>query len=113
VGNVPVPKPAEVVARLRKLDFDAVRPRGAHKQLPDNSGWSTTVLFHPLAIMRLLFSARSQRILDSPLPSSSRAAGPTPRSTRRPRMRGFAREAGRRSACFVKPLSRRMEVNHP
>jgi predicted RNA binding protein YcfA (HicA-like mRNA interferase family) len=47
VGNVPVLKPAEVVAILRKLGFAEVRQRGSHKQFRDNSGRSTTVPFHP------------------------------------------------------------------
>jgi predicted RNA binding protein YcfA (HicA-like mRNA interferase family) len=46
VGNVPVLKPAEVVAILRKPGFVEVRQRGSHKQFRDNSGRSTTVPFH-------------------------------------------------------------------
>jgi predicted RNA binding protein YcfA (HicA-like mRNA interferase family) len=46
VGNVPVLKPAEVVAILRKLGFIEVRQRGSHKQFRDGSGRSTTVPFH-------------------------------------------------------------------
>jgi predicted RNA binding protein YcfA (HicA-like mRNA interferase family) len=46
VGNVPVLKPAEVVAILRKLGFIEVRQRGSHKQFRDSSGRSTTVPFH-------------------------------------------------------------------
>lgn len=46
MGNVPVLKPAEVVAILRKLGFVELRQRGSHKQFRDNSGRSTTVPFH-------------------------------------------------------------------
>jgi predicted RNA binding protein YcfA (HicA-like mRNA interferase family) len=46
VGTVPVLKPAEVVAILRKLGFVEVRQRGSHKQFRDSSGRSTTVPFH-------------------------------------------------------------------
>jgi len=46
VGNVPVLKPAEVVAILHRLGFLEVRQRGSHKQFRDNSGRSTTVPFH-------------------------------------------------------------------
>jgi predicted RNA binding protein YcfA (HicA-like mRNA interferase family) len=46
VGNVPVLKPAEVIAILRSLGFVEVRQRGSHKQFRDNSGRSTTVPFH-------------------------------------------------------------------
>jgi predicted RNA binding protein YcfA (HicA-like mRNA interferase family) len=46
VGNVPVLKPAEVVAILHRLGFSEVRQRGSHKQFRDNAGRSTTVPFH-------------------------------------------------------------------
>ena len=46
MGNVPVLKPAEVVAILRKLGFVEVRQRGSHKQFRDSSGRFTTVPFH-------------------------------------------------------------------
>lgn len=46
MGNVPVLKPSEVVAILRKLGFVEVRQRGSHKQFRDGSGRSTTVPFH-------------------------------------------------------------------
>jgi predicted RNA binding protein YcfA (HicA-like mRNA interferase family) len=46
VGNVPVLKPAEVVAILLRLGFVEVRQRGSHKQFRDSSGRSTTVPFH-------------------------------------------------------------------
>jgi predicted RNA binding protein YcfA (HicA-like mRNA interferase family) len=46
VGNVPVLKPAEVVAILRKLGFPEVRQRGSHKPFPDAAGRCTTVPFH-------------------------------------------------------------------
>jgi len=47
VGNVPVLKPAEVVAILLRLGFVEVRQRGSHKQFRDGAGRSTTVPFHP------------------------------------------------------------------
>jgi len=47
VGNVPVLKPAEVVAILLRLGFVEVRQRGSHKQFRDDAGRSTTVPFHP------------------------------------------------------------------
>jgi predicted RNA binding protein YcfA (HicA-like mRNA interferase family) len=46
VGNVPVLKPAEVVAILLRLGFAEVRQRGSHKQFRDGSGRCTTVPFH-------------------------------------------------------------------
>ena len=46
MGNVPVLKPADIVAILRKLGFIEVRQRGSHKQFRDSSGRSTTVPFH-------------------------------------------------------------------
>jgi predicted RNA binding protein YcfA (HicA-like mRNA interferase family) len=46
VGNVPVLKPAEVVAILLKLGFSEVRQRGSHKQYRDSAGRCTTVPFH-------------------------------------------------------------------
>jgi predicted RNA binding protein YcfA (HicA-like mRNA interferase family) len=46
VGNVPVLKPAEVVAILRKLGFVELRQRGSHKQFRDDQGRCTTVPFH-------------------------------------------------------------------
>jgi predicted RNA binding protein YcfA (HicA-like mRNA interferase family) len=46
VGNVPVLKPAEVVAILKRLGFAEVRQRGSHKQFRDTSGRITTVPFH-------------------------------------------------------------------
>ena len=45
MGNVPVLKPAEVIAILKKLGFLEVRQRGSHKQFRDESGRSTTVPF--------------------------------------------------------------------
>ncbi len=46
MGNVPVLKPSEVVAILRKLGFIEVRQRGSHKQFRDSAGRNTTVPFH-------------------------------------------------------------------
>jgi len=46
VGNVPVLKPAEVVAILHKLGFVEVRQRGSHKQFRDSSGRCTSVPMH-------------------------------------------------------------------
>ena len=46
MGNVPVLKPAEVIAILKKRGFLEVRQRGSHKQFRDENGRSTTVPFH-------------------------------------------------------------------
>jgi len=46
VGNIPVLKPAEVVAILLKLGFFEVRQRGSHKQFRDGMGRCTTIPFH-------------------------------------------------------------------
>jgi predicted RNA binding protein YcfA (HicA-like mRNA interferase family) len=46
VGDVPVLKPAEVVAIPLKLGFSEVRQRGSHKQYLDGAGRCTTVPFH-------------------------------------------------------------------
>ena len=43
----PVLKPREVVAILKKLGFEEVRQRGAHKQFRHPDGRGTTVPFHP------------------------------------------------------------------
>lgn len=45
MGNIPVVKPAEVVAILLKLGFSEVRQRGSHKQFRDGTGRCTTVPF--------------------------------------------------------------------
>jgi predicted RNA binding protein YcfA (HicA-like mRNA interferase family) len=46
MGNIPVLKPTEVVAILRKLGFAEVRQRGSHKQFRHSDGRGTTVPFH-------------------------------------------------------------------
>lgn len=46
MGNIPVLKPTEVVAILRKLGFTEVRQRGSHKQFRHSDGRGTTVPFH-------------------------------------------------------------------
>jgi predicted RNA binding protein YcfA (HicA-like mRNA interferase family) len=46
MGNIPVLKPAEVVAILQKIGFVEVRQRGSHKQFRHLDGRGTTVPFH-------------------------------------------------------------------
>jgi predicted RNA binding protein YcfA (HicA-like mRNA interferase family) len=46
MGNLPVLKPQEVVARLKNLGFIEVRQRGSHKQFRHADGRGTTVPFH-------------------------------------------------------------------
>ena len=46
MGNVPVLKPGEVVALLKRLGFVEVRQRGSHKQFRNAAGRTTTVPFH-------------------------------------------------------------------
>jgi predicted RNA binding protein YcfA (HicA-like mRNA interferase family) len=46
MGTLPVLKPAEVVAILRRLGFVEVRQRGSHKQFRHADGRGTTVPFH-------------------------------------------------------------------
>ena len=46
MGDVPVLKPAEVVAVLERLGFRETRQRGAHKQFRHADGRGTTVPFH-------------------------------------------------------------------
>ena len=46
MSNIPVLKPAEVVAILLKLGFLEARQRGSHKQFRDALGRCTTVPFH-------------------------------------------------------------------
>jgi predicted RNA binding protein YcfA (HicA-like mRNA interferase family) len=46
MGNIPVLKPAEVVAILARLGFSEVRQRGSHKQFRNTTGRCTTVPFH-------------------------------------------------------------------
>ena len=44
--KLPVPKPAEVVARLESLGFQETRQKGSHKQFRHEDGRCTTVPFH-------------------------------------------------------------------
>lgn len=46
MGQLPVLKPTEVVARLIRLGFVEVRQRGSHKQFRHTNGRGTTVPFH-------------------------------------------------------------------
>ena len=46
MGNLPVLKPREVVARLKDHGFVEVRQRGSHKQFRHPDGRVTTVPFH-------------------------------------------------------------------
>lgn len=46
MAKVPVLKPREVVAILKRLGFAEVRQRGSHKQFRHPDGRSTTVPFH-------------------------------------------------------------------
>lgn len=46
MGNLPVLKPAEVVAILLRIGFVEVRQRGSHKQFRNTQGKCTTVPFH-------------------------------------------------------------------
>lgn len=46
MGNIPVLKPTEVVAILRKIGFVEVRQRGSHKQFRHPDGRGTTIPFH-------------------------------------------------------------------
>ncbi len=46
MGNLPVPKPREVVALLEILGFTEARQRGSHKQFRHPDGRCTTVPFH-------------------------------------------------------------------
>lgn len=60
MAKVPVLKPREVVAILKRLGFDEVRQRGSHKQFRHPDGRSTTVPFHsgrdisPLLLRRIV-----------------------------------------------------------
>ena len=47
MAKLPVLKPREVVAILKRLGFAEVRQRGSHKQFRHLDGRSTTVPFHP------------------------------------------------------------------
>ena len=46
MGDIPVLKPAEVVAILGRLGFVQVRQKGSHKQFGHPDGRATTVPFH-------------------------------------------------------------------
>lgn len=46
MGSVPILKPREVVAILKKLGFKEVRQRGSHIQYRHPDGRGTTVPFH-------------------------------------------------------------------
>jgi predicted RNA binding protein YcfA (HicA-like mRNA interferase family) len=46
-GSVPVLKPREVEALLRRLGFQEVRQRGSHGQFRQPDGHGTTVPTHP------------------------------------------------------------------
>ena len=60
MAKVPVLKPREVVAILKRLGFAEVRQRGSHKQFRHPDGRSTTVPFHsgrdisPLLLRRII-----------------------------------------------------------
>ncbi len=59
MAKLPVLKPREVVAILKRLDFAEVRQRGSHKQFRHPDGRRTTVPFHsgrdisPLLLRRI------------------------------------------------------------
>ena len=46
MGKIPVLKPNDVVAKLKKLGFVEVRQRGSHKQFRHPDGKRTTVPVH-------------------------------------------------------------------
>ena len=46
MGKLPVLKPAEMVAILKRLGFAEVRQRGSHKQFRHPDGRGTTVPYH-------------------------------------------------------------------
>jgi predicted RNA binding protein YcfA (HicA-like mRNA interferase family) len=46
MATLPVLKPHEVIARLKKLGFIEVRQRGSHKQFRHPDGRGTTVPVH-------------------------------------------------------------------
>jgi len=47
MGTVPVLKPRDVIAGLKRLGFTEVRQRGSHKQFQHSDCRKTTVPFHP------------------------------------------------------------------
>ena len=46
MGKTPTLSPREVIAILRKLEFEEVRQKGSHKQFRHQDGRVTTVPFH-------------------------------------------------------------------
>jgi predicted RNA binding protein YcfA (HicA-like mRNA interferase family) len=46
MGNIPILKPREVIARLERLGFTEIRQRGSHKQYCHPDGRFTTVPYH-------------------------------------------------------------------
>ncbi|MFQ5330340.1 MAG: type II toxin-antitoxin system HicA family toxin [Thermodesulfobacteriota bacterium] len=46
MGKIPVLKPKEVVAILKRCGFQEIRQRGSHKQFRHSDGRCTTVPFH-------------------------------------------------------------------
>jgi predicted RNA binding protein YcfA (HicA-like mRNA interferase family) len=46
MGKLPVLKPLEVIAILKRLGFEEVRQRGSHKQFRHPDGRGTTVPVH-------------------------------------------------------------------
>lgn len=46
MGSIPVLKPREVIALLKRLGFSEVRQRGSHKQFRHSDGRVTTVPVH-------------------------------------------------------------------
>lgn len=46
MGSIPVLKPSEVIAILKRFGFEEVRQRGSHKQFRHPDGRGTTVPFH-------------------------------------------------------------------
>ena len=67
MGSLPVLKPAEVVAILKKLGFQEVRQRGSHKQFRNPDGRCTTVPFHAGRDISPILLRQIARDIDVPI----------------------------------------------
>lgn len=67
MGNVPVLKPHEVIAKLAALGFVEVRQRGSHKQFRHADGRGTTVPFHRGRDLSPILLRKIARDIDLPI----------------------------------------------
>ena len=67
MGSLPVLKPTEVIAILKKIGFQEVRQRGSHKQFRHPNGRCTTVPLHSGRDISPLLLRQISRDIDVPI----------------------------------------------